>query len=107
MQHEKPHTFPVDIQQGGGKAMLRTWISRIRGTLLRRRMDAEFAGEIETHLALLEDELVRRGMPRELAGREARRQFSGVAQPQELPPEARGVVHLERLGSDRAYALRM
>ena len=67
--------------------MLRTWISRIRGTLLRRRMDAEFAGEIETHLALLADELVRRGMPRELAGREARRQFGGVTQAQELHRE--------------------
>src|SRR5258708_7915459 len=88
-------------------AMLRTWISRIRGTLLRRRMDAEFAGEIETHLALLEDELVHRGMPRELARREARRQFGGVAQTQELHREARGLVHLERLWADLAYALRM
>jgi predicted permease len=87
--------------------MLRTWISRIRGTVLGRRMDAEFAGEIETHLALLEDELVRRGMPRELARREARRQFGGVAQAQELHREARGLVHLERLWADLAYALRM
>src|SRR5260370_7129242 len=107
MQHEKPHTFPVDIQQGGGKAMVRTWISGIRGTLVRRRMDVEFAGEIETHLALLEDELVRRGMPRELARREARRQFGGVAQAQELHREARGLVHLERLWADLGYALRM
>ena len=87
--------------------MLRTWISRIRGTLFRRRMDAEFAREIETHLALLEDDLVRRGMPRELARREARRQFGGVAQAQELHREGRGLVHLERLWADLEYALRM
>jgi len=42
--------------------MLRTWISRIRGAVLGRRMEKEFANEIETHLALLVDELVRRGM---------------------------------------------
>jgi predicted permease len=87
--------------------MLRTWISRICGTVFRRRVDAEFAGEIETHLALLEDELVRRGMSRELAGREARRQFGGVAQAQELHREARGLVHVERLWADLGYALRM
>ena len=50
---------------------------------------------------------MRRGMPRELAVREARRQFGGVAQAQELHREARGLVYLERLWADLAYALRM
>jgi MacB-like periplasmic core domain len=87
--------------------MLRTWISRIRGTVLGRRMEAEFTSEIETHLALLEDELVLRGMPRDLARREARRQFGGVAQVQEQHREGRGLAHFERLRADLAYALRM
>ena len=87
--------------------MLRTWISRIRGAILRRRMEREFAGEIETHLALLEDELVRRGMPRDQARFEARRQFGGVTQVRELHREGRGLAHLERLWTDLAYALRM
>jgi predicted permease len=87
--------------------MLRTWISRIRGAILRRRLEREFAGEIETHLALLEDELGRRGMPRERAQLEARRQFGGVAQVRELHREGRGLAHLERLWADLAYALRM
>ena len=69
--------------------MLRTWISRIRGAILRRRMEQEFAGEIETHLALLEDELVGRGMPRDQARLEARRQFGGVTQVRELHREGR------------------
>jgi hypothetical protein len=68
----------------GGKAMLRTWISRIRGAVFGRRMEQEFASEMETHLALLENELVRRGMARDRARREARRQFGGVAQAREL-----------------------
>src|ERR1035437_4524761 len=68
----------------GGKAMLRTWISRIRGAVFGRRIEQEFATEMETHLALLENELVRRGMARDRARREARRQFGGVAQAREL-----------------------
>src|SRR5260370_27683237 len=96
----------LSISNRGGEAM-RTWISRIRGTILTRRLEAEFAGEIETHLALLEDELVRRGMPRELARREARRQFGGVAQAQELHREARALAHLERSWAALGYALRM
>jgi predicted permease len=87
--------------------MLRTWISRIRGALLRRRMEQEFAGEIETHLSLLEDELVGRGMPRAQARLEARRQFGGVTQVRELHREGRGLAHLERSWTDLVYALRM
>jgi predicted permease len=87
--------------------MLRTWISRIRGTLLGRRMDDEFTSEIEAHLALLEDELVRSGMAPTMARLEARRQFGGVAQVQELHRDGRGLPHLERLWSDLSYAVRM
>ncbi len=86
--------------------MLRTWLARIRGAVLGRRMEREFATEIEAHLALLEDDLVRRGMARDQARREARRQFGGVAQVQELHREGRGLAHLERLWADLAYALR-
>jgi macrolide transport system ATP-binding/permease protein len=87
--------------------MLRTLIARIRGAVLNRRMEDEFASEIETHLALLEDELVRRGMARDLARSEARRQFGGVTQARELHREGRGLAQLERLWADLAYALRM
>lgn len=87
--------------------MLRTWLSRIRATILGRRLEQDFAGEIETHLALLEDDLVRRGMPRAAARLEARRQFGGVTQLRELHRERRSLVHLDRLSADLAYALRM
>ncbi len=87
--------------------MLRTWISRIRGAIFRRRMEQEFAGEIVTHLSLLEDELVSRGMPRHQAQLEARRQFGGVTQVRELHREGRGLAQLDRSWTDLVYALRM
>ena len=87
--------------------MLREWISRIRGAVLRRRMEAEFSSEIEAHLALLADDLVRRGMAPEEARREARRQFGGVAQIQELHREGRGLAALDHAAADLRYALRM
>ena len=86
--------------------MLRTWISRIRGAVLGRRMEEAFATEIETHLALLREELVRRGMTPDAARHEARRQFGGVAQLKEQHREGRGLVHLEHCWADVAYALR-
>ena len=83
------------------------WISRIRGAIFGRRLENEFSSEIETHLAMLEEELVQRGMARGLARLEARRQFGGVAQVQELHREGRGMAHVERLLRDLAYAVRM
>ncbi|HEY1497711.1 MAG TPA: ABC transporter permease, partial [Candidatus Solibacter sp.] len=87
--------------------MLREWISRIRGAVLRRRMEAEFSSEIEAHLGLLAEDLVRRGMAPEEARREARRQFGGVAQIQELHREGRGIAALDHAAADLRYALRM
>jgi predicted permease len=87
--------------------MLRTLISRIRGTLQRRRLEDGFASEVATHLALLEEALIRRGMTPEAARREARRQFGGVTQVREQHREGRGLPQLERLWADIAYALRM
>src|SRR3954462_7807821 len=87
--------------------MLRTWISRIRGAIFRRRLENEFSSEIETHLALLEEELLQRGMAPDRARLEALRQFGGGGQIQELHREGRGIAQLERLLRDLAYALRM
>ena len=87
--------------------MLRGWISRIRGLLFRRRLEAEFSSEIETHLALMSEDLVRRGMSPADARREARRQFGGVTQVQELHREGRGLAFLDQAAADFRYALRM
>jgi predicted permease len=87
--------------------MLREWISRVRGTVMRRRLELEFSQEIESHIGLMADDLVRRGMPPAEARREARRQFGGVAQIQELHREGRSLTALEHAAADVRYALRM
>ncbi len=86
--------------------MLRGWISRIRGMLLRRRVEDEFSSEIEAHLSLMADDLMRAGMPAGEARREARRQFGGVAQIQQLHREGRGIAALDHAAADLRYALR-
>jgi predicted permease len=70
-------------------------------------MEAEFSSEVETHLALLAEDLARRGLSPEEARREARRQFGGVAQIQELHREGRGIAALDQAAADLRYALRM
>jgi len=55
-------------------------VGRIRGSLGRRRFDAEFDTEVETHLELLTERFVRRGMSPEAARYAARKQFGGVTQ---------------------------
>ncbi|MBW8868560.1 MAG: hypothetical protein JF610_14750, partial [Acidobacteria bacterium] len=46
-------------------------LARLRALVARRRLDAEFDDEIATHLALLTDECLRRGMTRDEAHRTA------------------------------------
>ena len=87
--------------------MLREWISRVRGAVFRRRMEEEFSSEIEAHLALMSEDLVRRGMTPAEAGCEARRQFGGVTQIQELHREGRGLAPFDHAAADLRYALRM
>src|SRR5260370_33304665 len=79
----------------GGKNMLREWISRIRGAVLRRRMEEEFSSEIEAHLGLLAEDLVRRGMTPGEARREARGEVGGGEASDGLHRGRRGVAGLE------------
>ena len=53
-------------------ASLKSFASRIRTAISPRQSDQEFDTELDTHLALLTDENVRRGMTPEVARREAR-----------------------------------
>jgi putative ABC transport system permease protein len=69
--------------------------------------DAEFARELASHLALLEDEFIRRGFTLDEARREARRALGGVTQAQERHREAQSFGPLDDLRRDVLYALRM
>src|SRR5438105_3513538 len=87
--------------------MLRTWMARIRGTLLRRKLEDEFSQEIQAHLEMLAEEHTRRGMAPEQAMLAARRSFGGVERIREEHREGRGWMHLDRLAADLSYAFRM
>lgn len=65
------------------------WISRLRALFASRRLDKEFDQEIGSHLAFLEQENSRRGMPPQEAPYAALRSFGGVTQVKEANREKR------------------
>ncbi|MGH9741851.1 MAG: permease prefix domain 1-containing protein, partial [Candidatus Acidiferrum sp.] len=70
-------------------------------------MDEEFDRELETHLDLLTEENIRRGVPREDAERAARIRLGGYTQLKETNRELRGLPVLETFLQDIRYAFRM
>jgi predicted permease len=81
-------------------------VSRLLRLLSRRRLQAEFDGEIADHLALLRQRFERQGMTPEEAELAARRQFGGVAQLRESHREHTGFPRLEHLVQDIRYGAR-
>ncbi len=81
-------------------------IARIRAVFYSRDIDREFDAELESHLGLLVEEHIRRGVPREEAERLARIQLGGSAQLREAHRETRGLPFLDSLLQDLRYALR-
>jgi putative ABC transport system permease protein len=85
---------------------LRVASSRIRGLFSRRAADDDFALELDSHLALLTDEFVRRGLSPQEARRAARLKLGGPAQLQQTNRELRGLPAIESFLQDVRYALR-
>jgi len=81
--------------------------SRMRAWLSPGHVDQEFASELETHLDMLTDENIRRGMPPEEARRAARIKLGGVTQLKETNHELRGLPLIETFLQDARYAFRM
>src|SRR5688500_5071333 len=81
-------------------------LSRLRALVGRRRRDAELDEEIETHLALIADEEMRRGVSRTDAAFKARAAFGGVANIKETYREQRGLPFVETFAQDTRFALR-
>ena len=86
---------------------LRTLSSRIRSLFSRRESDEDFARELDSHLAMLTEENIRRGIPPDEARRLARLRLGGSAQLQETNRQLRGLPLLESLAQDIRFALRM
>lgn len=85
---------------------LRAILSRIRGSFSRRRLDEDFSGEVQVHLAMLAERFVRQGMSPEEASNAAKRQFGGVTQMKEELRERRALPHIDILLQDIKYAFR-
>ncbi|MGB8539996.1 MAG: ABC transporter permease [Candidatus Acidiferrales bacterium] len=86
---------------------IRTLASRTRTWLSPGGVDRDFANELDSHLDMLTDENIRRGMSPEEARRAARIKLGGVTQLKETNRELRGLPFIETLLQDARYAFRM
>jgi len=86
---------------------LRIFGVRLRGLFLKQKLDGELDAELRTHLDMLVEENVRKGLTLEEARYAAHREFGGVEQAKELYRDRRGLPFLETLIEDVRYALRM
>ena len=85
---------------------LRVLLSRLLALVHIRSREADLDDEIETHLALLADEQIRRGVPPAAARLAARASFGGVVRTKETYRDERGLPFLETLLRDARYGLR-
>src|ERR1700730_12388059 len=88
-------------------ARLAAAASRLRASLIRRRLDAETLREIEAHLELLTARNIRAGMMPEEARSAARRQFGNATLVREDIYQMNSLAWLEALAQDLRFALRM
>jgi predicted permease len=85
---------------------MRAMASRLMAIFGRRDDDVDLEEELRLHVEMAEDENRRRGMTPQEARRAALREFGGVTQIRERFREQEGVVWIENLRRDAAYAVR-
>lgn len=88
-------------------SFLRVMMARIRDHFRRDHLDREFEEELAAHLAMAEEDKVRRGMTREEARRAARVELGGLTQLREASREARGLPWIDTFWLDVKLGLRM
>jgi putative ABC transport system permease protein len=86
--------------------VLRMFISRVMGVFRRRQQEESLEVELQTHLHLLAEENMRRGMTPQEAQQAARREFGGVEQTKEIYRDQRGLPFFDALLQDLRFALR-
>ena len=86
---------------------LRSIYSRILGTISGRQLEQDFKQELESHLGMLAEENIHRGMAPEEAERAARIRLGSLVQLKETNRELHGLPIVETLLQDARYALRM
>jgi predicted permease len=85
---------------------LRVLVSRLIGLFRRARLDWELDEELRSHLEMLVEENLRKGMSPKEARYAARRSFGGVDQTKEAYRDQRGLPFMETLIQDTRHALR-
>jgi putative ABC transport system permease protein len=85
---------------------LRAFFFRIAGAFRAQSRDADFARELESHLALHTDENLRNGVSQREARREALLKFGGIASAAEQHRDRRGLPMLESFLQDIRFAFR-
>jgi putative ABC transport system permease protein len=88
-------------------AGIRVFASRMRAWIVRRQVDQDFEREMESHLELLTQENIQRGMAPEEARRAAHMRLGGVTQLKETNRELHGLPAIETFLQDTRYAFRM
>ena len=86
---------------------VREWMRRAAGMFRKRKRDAEMEEELASHLEMLVEANVERGMTPEEARRAARIALGGGEQIKEAVREQRGLPWLESLVADVRFGLRM
>jgi putative ABC transport system permease protein len=86
---------------------MRRFVLRLRNAVRPGKAEADLAREVASHLVLLEDEFVRRGMTRKEARLAAKRAFGGVALAKDLQRDARSFVWLADAQRDMRHAVRL
>jgi putative ABC transport system permease protein len=86
---------------------IRRFVLRLLSFFRPGAAEAELSREIQSHLQLLEDEFVSKGMPRDDARLAARRAFGGVEQAKEHQRDARGFRWLDNSRMDFKLGARM
>src|SRR6059036_1727756 len=86
---------------------LRVLVLRLMALFRKGRLEQDLDEELSSHLGMLVEENVRKGMSREEARYAALRSFGGVAQVKEIFREQRGLPMIETVVQDLRFGVRM
>jgi hypothetical protein len=85
---------------------MRVLAAKLGGFFSRRKADHDFDEEMRTHLQLLTEQGMRRGMSPEEARSAARRQFGNIPLLQQSRREMKSIMSLDNLGRDLRFGAR-
>src|ERR1700751_2933531 len=86
---------------------LRALLTRVRALFGRAKLEQGLDAEMRSHLEMLAEENLRRGMSAEEGLYSARREFGGIEQTKEAFREQRGIPFVENLIKDARYGARL